>query len=181
MDDYTARGNAINQILAEGQSIITDNIQLNIKKIRDELAATNDETAQSHIDVCDDLINKIQSVYVQKITDEMTKINDNARIWQGWYDYIAGIVGNKLGEVNDTYQEVDDPATGHTISHTLEFYYKIRDLGIDANGYISFLIESHKVYDAVYDTILVTNSCVIKDESTLNAYKALFAPGGYRR
>ena len=92
---YINQGEQINNNLNKGIDILNNDLKIKINNIKEELIKTNDTTAQSHIDKCISMTNKIDEEFLVKIIDECNIVTANAEKWQGWYDNLGAIQGDK--------------------------------------------------------------------------------------
>ena len=94
MNYYIDQGNQINEKLNEGTKILEEELRKQIETIKEELRKTNDSTAESHIEKCQNMENKIQEELIVKIDDEIKIVTENAEKWQGWFNSMKNIEGN---------------------------------------------------------------------------------------
>ena len=91
---YLNQGNAIKDKLTQGINILNEQITIYIDDIKAELIKTNDVTAETHIQSCENMSNKIQKELIVKIQAEIDYVKAEAQKWQGWYNDMKSIMGN---------------------------------------------------------------------------------------
>ncbi len=91
---YIEQGNAINQKLNEGSTILIEDLKGKIEKIKEELEKTNDYTAETHINNCIDMCNKINDDLLLKIIDKIELVKKIADTWQEGFNELISLEGN---------------------------------------------------------------------------------------
>ena len=164
MDNYyIEQGNKIIENLQKGITVLNEDLKVKIDNIKDELIKTNDTTAQTHIDNCNLMTNKIQEEFMVKIIDESNVVEKNAQKWQGWFDNLKAIEGDggyEGAKAKGLYNEVETktirkPGPTYfdhlqsTIKEKTNIYYwtSYSSVSIDGNGYISININFYTKVD----------------------------------
>ena len=169
MDNYyIEQGNKIIENLQKGITVLNEDLKVKIDNIKDELIKTNDTTAQTHIDNCNLMTNKIQEEFMIKIIDESNIVEKNAQKWQGWFDNLKAIEGDggyegakAKGLFTDTEtKEIPElkwfggilnstPEDLKPTKKTITTYYwtSYSSVTIDSNGYISININFYTKVD----------------------------------
>lgn len=198
MDNYyIEQGNAINQKLNEGITILTEDLKNKIDKIYEELEKTNDDSASDHINKCVEMSNKINDEFIVKIIDKIELVKKNADMWQGWYNNLKAIKGNNgyewaktngfntkeetitINEDTDDKIEAGREDIGgalfnlfnppKTITKTIYYWTAYTDITIDSNGYMNISINNYKSEDG--NTTETSNSTgIVSDEASYNTY-----------
>ncbi len=198
MDNYyIEQGNAINQKLNEGSTILIEDLKGKIEKIKEELEKTNDYTAETHINNCIDMCNKINDNLLVKIIDKIELVKKNADTWQGWYNNLNGIKGNNgydwakangfntkeetitIKENTDDRIEAGREDIGgalfnlfnppKTITKTMYYWTAYTDITIDGNGYMNISINNYKSEDGSVSGI-GSSTGIVHDEASYNTY-----------
>ena len=165
---YIDQGKKIIENLQNGMTILDEDLKGKIDKIKDELIKTNAATAQSHIDNCIQMTNKIQENFMIKIIEEISIVEENAKKWQGWFDNLKAIEGDggyegakAKGLFTDTEtKEIPElkwfggilnstPEDLKPTTKTITIYYwtSYSSVSIDGNGYISININFYTKED----------------------------------